>query len=51
MALVRKKKVIVDFKFADKEEKVVTSWGAELTAKPNDAIITASPTDRWVRKS
>lgn len=44
----RKKKVIVDVYFTDKEEIVKTSWGAELNAKPGDAIIEASPEDRWV---
>lgn len=46
--VARKKKVLVDVTFAEKETEIITSWGAVLTAKPGDAIVSASPNDRWV---
>jgi len=46
--LAAKKKVIVDISFAKTEQQVSTSWGAVLTALPGDAIVEASPEDRWV---
>ena len=44
----RKKKVIVDVEIAEEITYIETSWGAKLKAKVGDAIVSASPTDRWV---
>lgn len=43
-----KRKVLVDVKFAEEDTKVATAWGALLTAKKGDAIVSASAEDRWV---
>ncbi len=43
-----KKKVLVDVTFAKEDTKVTTAWGASLTAKKDDAIVSASAEDRWV---
>jgi hypothetical protein len=46
--IAKKRKVLVDVKFAKEDTKVTTSWGALLTAKKGDAIVSASAEDRWV---
>jgi hypothetical protein len=46
--IAKKRKVLVDVKFASEDTKVTTAWGALLTAKKGDAIVSASAEDRWV---
>ena len=43
-----KKPQEVDAEVLEKETIVNTSWGAELTGKPGDYLITASKDDSWI---